>query len=74
MKPSLDQKWLITESMPQKKTRKTFWEKKTESEAENLVASLRETDSMVQTVLFFFCKEQYIDVNFLPQMIHDLFR
>lgn len=46
--------------------------KETESEAENLVSTLRETDSMVQTVIF--CKEQYISVNFLPQMINDLFR
>ena len=54
-----------------KKTRKTWW-KETESEAENLVSSLRETDSMVQTVIF--CKEQYISVNVLPQMINNLFR
>ena len=54
------------------KNKENFSEKETGSEAENLVSSLRETDSMAQTVIF--CKEQYITVNVLPQMINDLFR
>ncbi len=45
---------------------------KTLSEVENLVSSLQEADSMVNTVIF--DKEQYISVNFLHQMIDDLFR